>query len=56
MRQDPERTRRLVEMRRPETVGELIQFLQAVNWMWLSLMPNVAEVVSSLRALLERKL
>ena len=55
VRHDPERIRGLVEMRRPETVGELMQFLQAANCMRLSL-PNMAEVVSPLRALLERKL
>ena len=55
VRHDPERDRGLVEMRRPETLGELIQFLQAASWMWLSL-PNMAEVVSPLRALLKRKL
>ena len=55
MRHDPERIRGLVEMRRPETVGELMQFLQAANWMRLSL-PDMAEVVSPLRSLLERKL
>ena len=55
VRYDPQRIRGLVEMRRPETVGELIQFLQAVNWMRLSL-PNMVEVVSPLRALLEWKL
>ena len=32
-----------------------MQFLQAANWMRLSL-PNMAEVVSPLRALSERKL
>ena len=55
VRHDPQRIRGLVKMRRPETVGELIQFLQAVNWMRLSL-PNMVEVVSPLRALLEWKL
>ena len=54
MRHDPERIRGLIEMRRPETVGELMQFLQAANWMRLSL-PNMAEVVSPLRELLEWK-
>ena len=34
---------------------ELMQFLQAANWMWLSL-PNMTEVESPLRALLERTL
>ena len=42
-------------MRRPETVGELMQLLQVANWIRLSL-PNMAEVVSPLRALLGRKL
>ena len=55
VRHDPERIRGLVEMRRPETVGELMQFLQAANWTRLSL-PDMAEVVSPLRALLEREL
>ena len=55
VRHDSERIRGLVEMFRPETVGKLMQFLQAANWMWLSL-PNMTEVVSLLRALLERKL
>ena len=48
VRHDPERFRGLVEMRRPETFGELMQFLQAANWMRLSL-HNMAEVVSPLR-------
>ena len=55
VRHDPERVRGLVEMRRPATVGELMQFLQAANWMRLSL-PNMAEVVAPLRALMELKL
>ena len=55
MRHDPERICGLVEMRRSETVGELMQFLQAANWTRLS-SSNMAEVVSPLRALLERKL
>ena len=37
VRHDPGRVRGLVEMRRPETVGELMKFLQATNWMRLSL-------------------
>ena len=52
---DPERICGLVKLRRPETIGEFVQFVQAVNWMRLSV-PNMAEVVSPLRALLERKL
>ena len=56
VRHDPERIRGLVEMRCPETVGELMQFLEVANWMRQSL-PNMAEVVSPLlRELLERKL
>ena len=55
MRHDPERVRGLVEIRRPETVGELMQFLKVANWMRLPL-PNMAEVVLPLRELLERKL
>ena len=55
VRHDPERVRGLVEMRRPETVGELMKFLQATNWMRLSL-PHMAEIVSPLRALMEHRL
>ena len=55
VRHDPERVRGLVEMRRPETVGELMKFLQATNWMCLSL-PHMAEVVAPLRALMEHRL
>ena len=55
MRYDPERIRDLVEMRWPETVGELMPFLQAANWMRLSL-PIMAAFVSPLLAILWRKL
>ena len=55
VRHDPECVRGLVEMRRPETVGELMKFLQATNWMRLSL-PHMAEVVAPLRALMEDRL
>ena len=55
MRPHPERIQGLVEMRRPEAVSELMQFLQAANWMRLSL-PNMAKAISPLRALSERKL
>ena len=54
MRHDPERIRGLIEMRRPETVGELMQFLQAANWMRPPL-PDMTEVVSPLRALRKLK-
>ena len=39
-------------MRRPETAGELMQFLQAMNWSRTSL-PRMSEVVAPLRAFLE---
>ena len=42
MRHDSECIHGLVKMQRPETVGELMQFLQAGNWMRLSL-PNMAD-------------
>ena len=48
VKHDPERIRVLVEMRRPETIGELMKFLQAANWMRLSL-PNMAKVVAPRR-------
>ena len=54
-KRDPERVCGLVEMRRPETVGELMKFLQATNWMRLSL-PHMAEIVAPLRALMEHRL
>ena len=55
MKHDLDRIRGLVEMRRPETIGKLMQFLQAANWMPLSL-PNMAEVVAPLRGLMETRL
>ena len=42
----------LASMRRPETAGELMQFLWAVNWLRTSL-PRLAEVVEPLRVLLK---
>ena len=39
-------------MRRPETAGELMHFIQAINWMRTSL-PELAELEAPLRALLE---
>ena len=48
---DPEHTQGLSELRRPETAGKLMQFLQA-NWMRTSL-PELAEFEAPLRALLE---
>ena len=38
---DPDRAQGLKDMRRPETVGEFQQFLQAVNWMRTAL-PGLA--------------
>ena len=55
VRHDPRRVCGLVEMRRPEMVGELRKFLQATNWMRLSL-PHMAEIVAPLRALMEHRL
>ena len=42
----------LASMRRPQTASELMQFLQARNWLRTSL-PRLAEVVQPLRVLLE---
>ena len=41
---DRERSSGLASMRRPQTAGELMQFLQAVNWFVMSL-PRLVEVV-----------
>ena len=40
---DPKRTHGLSEVRRPEITGELMQFLQDINWMRTSL-PELAEL------------
>ena len=52
MSHDPDRTQELSELRRPEAAGELIQFLQAINWLRTSL-PDLPELEAPLRALLE---
>ena len=52
---NPERTHGLSELRRPETAGELMKFLQAISWMRTSL-PELAELNATLRALLEERL
>ena len=52
VKHDPERLASLATMRRPETAGELMQFLQAVNWLRRS-WPRMAEVVWPLRVFLE---
>ena len=55
VKHDPERLTGLATMRRPETAAELMQFLQAVNWLRTSL-PRMAEVVYPLRGFLEENL
>ena len=40
-------------MRRPQTANELMQFLQAANWLRTSL-PRMADVVEPLRVFLEQ--
>ncbi|CAN0012806.1 unnamed protein product [Sphacelaria rigidula] len=49
---DPVRLQGLSDMRRPETAAELMQFLQAVNWLRTSL-PRMAKTVAPLRFFLE---
>ena len=49
---DPVCFQGLSDMRRPETAAELIQFLQAMNWLRTSL-PRMAQVVDPLRLFLE---
>ena len=49
---DPERTQGLSELRRPETAGELMQFLQAFKWMG-TFRPGLAELEEPLRGVLE---
>ena len=52
VKHDPEQLAGLATMMRPETAGELMQFLQAVDWLRTSL-PRIAEVVWPLRVFLE---
>ena len=49
---DRDRLSGLANLRRPETAGELMQFLQAINWLRTSL-PRMAEIVAPLREFLE---
>ena len=49
---DRERLSRFASMRRPQVAGELMRFLQAVNWLRTSL-SRLSEVVEPLRVLLE---
>ena len=46
---DLERLSGLASMLHPPTAGELMQFLQAVNW-WRTSLPRLAEVVELLLA------
>ena len=55
VRNDPGHVRGLVEMRRPETVGGLMKFLQATKWMRLPLL-HMVNIVAPLRALMEHRL
>ena len=52
VKHDPEWLAGLANMRRPETADELMQFLQAVNWLRTSL-PRMVDVVWPLRMFLE---
>ena len=52
VKHDSDRLGWLANMRRPSTAGELMQFLQALNWLRTSL-PQMAAVVAPLRELLE---
>ena len=49
---DWERLSRLVSMRRPQTAGHPIDFVQAINWLW-TFLPRLAEVVEPFRVPLE---
>ena len=48
---DPARIQGLNDLNRPQTASELIQFLQAANWLRT---PRMAEVVEPLRVFLEQ--
>ena len=50
---DPARIQGLSDMRCPQTASELMQFLQAANWLRTSL-PRMVEVVEPLRVFLEQ--
>lgn len=45
----------MVEMRRPETVGELIKLLQAANWMKPHF-PKFTEAKAPLQVLMDKRL
>lgn len=52
---DPEWVQGLAKMCLPRTVGELMHFFQAANWMLMSL-PRIVEMVEPLRAMLEKRM
>jgi hypothetical protein len=52
---DPQRVQGLLDMREPESAGELMQYLCALGWMRLHL-PMLAEVAGPLQRLLEQKM
>ena len=49
---DPKRTQKLSEVRQSETAGELMKFLQEINWM-RTFLPEPAELEAPLQGLLE---
>lgn len=53
MEHDPGRVSNLANMRRPDTMGESMKFLQDLNWMRTSL-PPMTEVIQQLRFSLEQ--
>ena len=55
MSHDRKRLSGLASMHHPQTAGKLVQFLQAVNWLRMSL-SRLAEDVEPLRVLLEEHL
>lgn len=50
VKRDLERASGLANMRQPDTTEELMQFVQVLSWMWVSLL-RMAEVVQLLRVL-----
>ncbi len=52
---DPEKSQILLDMSRPETVADLMQFVCAMNWLRSSL-PDYVRVMAPLSNLLERLL
>ena len=52
---DPKRIQELLELRRPETGGELMHFLHAVGWLRCAI-PEMANLEAPLREMLEARL